>query len=78
MKDLIKLDIVIFKKNDQDTRVKHVFLNEKGKKIFNEDGNYLINHSSSVLLLKDGKYLDRINHHAKYKDMFKVIDKYLR
>ena len=45
---------------------------------FNEDGNYLINHSSSVLLLKDGKYLDRINHHAKYKDMFKVIDKYLR
>jgi len=48
------------------------------EKIFNEDGNYLINHSSSVLLLKDGKYLDRINHHAKYKDMFKVIDKYLR
>ena len=40
------------------------------EKIFNEDGNYLINHSSSVLLLKDGKYLDRINHHAKYKDMF--------
>ena len=48
------------------------------EKIFNEDGNYLINHSSSVLLLKDGKYLDRINHHAKYTDMFKVIDKYLR
>ena len=48
------------------------------EKIFNEDGNYLNNHSSSVLLLKDGKYLDRINHHAKYKDMFKVIDKYLR
>ena len=47
-------------------------------KILDEDGNYLINHSSSVLLLKDGKYLDRINHHAKYKDMFKVIDKYLR
>ena len=48
------------------------------EKIFNDDGNYLINHSSSVLLLKDGKYLDRINHHAKYKDMFKVINKYLR
>ena len=48
------------------------------EKIFNQDGNYLINHSSSVLLLKDGKYLDRINHHAKYKDMFKVINKYLR
>ena len=36
LKDLIKLDIVTFKKDDQDTRIKHVFLNEKGKKIFNE------------------------------------------
>ena len=35
-KDLIKLEIVTFEKDDQDTRVKHVFLNEKGKKIFNE------------------------------------------
>ena len=36
LKDLIKLDTVTFKKDDQDTRIKHVFLNEKGKKIFNE------------------------------------------
>ncbi|MDC0250319.1 MarR family transcriptional regulator [Candidatus Pelagibacter sp.] len=36
LKDLIKLEIVTFKKDDQDTRVKHVFLNEKGKRIFNE------------------------------------------
>ena len=36
LKDLIKLEIVTFKKDDQDTRVKHAFLNEKGKKIFNE------------------------------------------
>ena len=36
LKDLIKLEIVTFKKDDQDTRVKHVFLNDKGKKIFNE------------------------------------------
>ncbi|MDC0352824.1 MarR family transcriptional regulator [Candidatus Pelagibacter sp.] len=36
LKDLITLEIVSFKKDDQDTRVKHVFLNEKGKKIFNE------------------------------------------
>ncbi len=36
LKDLIKLDMIEFKKDDQDTRVKHVFLNEKGKKIFNE------------------------------------------
>ena len=36
LKDLIKLNVISFKKDDQDTRVKHVFLNEKGKKIFNE------------------------------------------
>ena len=36
LKDLIKLEIIIFKKDDQDTRIKHVFLNEKGEKIFNE------------------------------------------
>tara|TARA_B100001250_G_scaffold212262_1_gene182093 strand:+ start:154 stop:591 length:438 start_codon:yes stop_codon:yes gene_type:complete len=36
LKDLIKLEVIIFIKDDQDTRVKHVFLNEKGKKIFNE------------------------------------------
>ena len=36
LKDLIKLEIVIFKKDDQDTRVKHVFPNDKCKKIFNE------------------------------------------
>jgi len=48
------------------------------EKIFSEDGNYLINHSSSVILLENGKYLDRISHHANYKDMFKAINKYLR
>jgi len=30
------LEIVTFRKDDQDTRVKHVFLNEKGKKLFSE------------------------------------------
>ena len=36
LKDLIKLEIIEFKKNEQDTRIKHVFLNDKGKMIFNE------------------------------------------
>ncbi len=36
LKDLIKLELIIFKKDDLDTRIKHVFLNDKGKKIFNE------------------------------------------
>ena len=48
------------------------------EKIFSEDGNYLINHSSSVLLLENGKYLDRISHHANFDDMSKTINKYLR
>ena len=62
---------------------KKVFLMSKSwgvlsEKIFTEDGNYLINHSSSIILLKDGKYLNRISHHANYKDIFKSINKYLR
>ena len=36
LKDLIKLNVISFKKDDKDTRLKHVFLNEKGKKVFNE------------------------------------------
>jgi DNA-binding MarR family transcriptional regulator len=36
LKDLIKLDVLIFKKDDQDTRIKHIYLNDKGKEIFKE------------------------------------------
>ena len=36
LKDLIALEIVEFKKDEQDLRIKHVFLNDKGKKIFDE------------------------------------------
>ena len=36
LKDLIKLDIISFKKNHKDTRLKHVFLSEKGEKLFYE------------------------------------------
>ena len=48
------------------------------EKIFDEEGNYSINHSSSIILLKDGKYLDRISHHAQYDDIFKALNKHLR
>tara|TARA_B110000967_G_scaffold76877_1_gene79445 strand:+ start:373 stop:960 length:588 start_codon:yes stop_codon:yes gene_type:complete len=47
------------------------------EKIFNEDGSYLINHSSSVLLLNNGKYIDRISHHENLDSILKVIKKYL-
>ena len=36
LKDLIKLDIIVSKKDEIDTRIKHVYLNDKGKKIFEE------------------------------------------
>lgn len=36
LRDLIKIQVIIFKKDTKDTRVKHVYLNEKGNKIFNE------------------------------------------
>ena len=36
LKDLIRLDIIIFKKDERDTRIKHLFLNDKGEKIFKE------------------------------------------
>jgi len=36
LKDLIKLETVFFEKDKQDTRVKHIFLNDKGKNIFEE------------------------------------------
>ena len=36
LKDLFKQEIIKIKKDDQDTRIKHLFLSNKGKKIFNE------------------------------------------
>ena len=36
LRDLIKIDVIIFKKDEKDTRVKHVYLNEKGINLFNE------------------------------------------
>ena len=36
MNDLIKIETIVFKKDDLDSRIKHVFLNDKGKKIFDE------------------------------------------
>jgi len=36
LKDLIKLDTVSFEKDQKDTRIKHVFLNNKGKGLSEE------------------------------------------
>ncbi|MBT92110.1 MAG: MarR family transcriptional regulator [Candidatus Pelagibacter bacterium] len=36
LKDLIKLDAIKFEKNKKDTRLKHVYLSDKGLKLFEE------------------------------------------
>ena len=36
LRDLIKIYLITFKKDSKDTRIKHVYLNEKGEKIFEE------------------------------------------
>ena len=67
LKDLIKLEIIFFNKDETDTRIKHIFLNEKGKKIFKEIFeiqkkriyNALLNSSSQEVLNFD-EVLNRI------------------
>ena len=69
LKDLIKLDVVFFEKDQQDTRVKHIFLNEKGEKIFDEIFsiqkkriyNALLNSSSDQVLNFDNVLRKIIN-----------------
>ena len=36
LRDLIKIEIITFKKDIKDSRLKHVYLNEKGKQIFDD------------------------------------------
>ena len=69
LKDLIKLDVVFFEKDQRDTRVKHIFLNEKGEKIFDEIFsaqkkriyNALLNSSSDQVLNFDNVLKKIIN-----------------
>ena len=36
LNDLIKIKSIVFEKGKKDTRLKHIYLNEKGKELFNE------------------------------------------
>lgn len=47
------------------------------QKIFFENGDYNIDHSSPVILLKDGKYIAKISHRDDIKKSIKLINKYL-
>ena len=67
LKDLIKIETIFFEKDQKDTRVKHIFLNKKGEKIFEEVFlaqkkriyNALLNSSSDQVLNFD-KVLNEI------------------
>tara|TARA_Y100000590_G_scaffold433858_1_gene551420 strand:- start:773 stop:1297 length:525 start_codon:yes stop_codon:yes gene_type:complete len=47
------------------------------KKIFLENGDYNIDHSSPVILLKDGKFAAMISHNDDIKKSIKILNKYL-
>jgi len=47
------------------------------QKIFKDDGEYNVDHSSPVILLKDGKYIARISHKDDIKRSIKILKKYL-
>ena len=49
----------------------------KSEKIFSEDGNYTVDHSSPVILLKNGKYSNRITHHDNIEKSLQIIKKIL-
>ena len=69
LKDLIKLETIFFEKDQKDTRVKHVFLNGRGEKIFEEVfssqkkriHNALLNSSSDQVLNFDNVLKKIIN-----------------
>ena len=69
LKDLIKLETIFFEKDQQDTRVKHIFLNDKGEEIFEEVFsaqkkriyNALLNSSSDQVLNFDSVLKKIIN-----------------
>ena len=69
LKDLIKIETIFFEKDQQDTRVKHIFLNDKGEKIFEEVFsiqkkriyNALLNSSSDQVLNFDNVLKKIIN-----------------
>tara|TARA_Y100000590_G_scaffold454593_1_gene601670 strand:- start:811 stop:1395 length:585 start_codon:yes stop_codon:yes gene_type:complete len=47
------------------------------QKIFKDNGEYNVDHSSPVILLKNGKYVTKISHKDDIKRSLKIIKKYL-
>ena len=47
------------------------------QKIFSEDGQYAVDHSSPVILLKNGKFVARLTRKDNIKQSLKIINKHL-
>ena len=61
LKDLIKIEVIDFKKNKKDTRLKHVHLNEKGVNLFNEIFNVQKKRIYKALLNSSSKEVINFN-----------------
>jgi|TARA_Y100000294_G_scaffold70388_1_gene66739 DNA-binding MarR family transcriptional regulator len=61
LKDLIKIEVVDFKKDKKDTRLKHVYLNDKGIKLFNEVFNIQKKRIYNALLNSSSKEVINFN-----------------
>ena len=61
LKDLIKIEVVDFKKGKKDTRLKHVYLNDKGIKLFNEVFNIQKKRIYNALLNSSSKEVINFN-----------------
>jgi DNA-binding MarR family transcriptional regulator len=61
LKDLIEMEVVDFKKGKKDTRLKHVYLNEKGINLFNEIFNVQKKRIYKALLNSSSKEVINFN-----------------
>ena len=61
LKDLIKIEVIDFKKDNKDTRLKHVYLNEKGQKLFKEVFNVQKKRIYNALLSSSSKEVVNFN-----------------
>tara|TARA_Y100001936_G_C15947183_1_gene598064 strand:+ start:53 stop:502 length:450 start_codon:yes stop_codon:yes gene_type:complete len=65
LRDLIKINVIKFEKDSRDTRVKHVYLNDKGEKIFDEIFNIQKKRIYNALLNSSSKEVVNFNNVLK-------------
>ena len=61
LKDLIKIEVIDFKKDNKDTSLKHVYFNDKGEKLFEEVFNVQKKRIYNALLNSSSKEVINFN-----------------